>query len=106
MLFGEIVIICARGTRSLLNLLIKHLTDLLALDTPFCDRLVLKSLSDQILGLSALPPVITLDHADPNSSMDTDGGDGAIEAEILMVTAGSMLRASLDVEKVQTFKAE
>jgi len=38
--------------------------------------------------------------------MDTDGGDGANETEVLMVTGDSMLRISLDVEEVQAFKAE
>lgn len=75
-------------------------------DTPYHDRLVLKSSSDRLLGLSALPPVIILDHADPNNSMDTDGGDGVNEAEVLIVTGDSMLRVSLDVEKVQGFKVE
>ncbi|KAG9318812.1 Non-repetitive/WGA-negative nucleoporin C-terminal-domain-containing protein [Chiua virens] len=86
-LFGEVVIFCAR-------------------DTPYHDRLVLKSSSDQFLALSALPPVITLDHADARSSIDADGGEGKVEADVLMVTGESMLKVSLDVEKVQAFKAE
>jgi hypothetical protein len=77
-----------------------------ATDTPYHDRLDLKSSSDRFLALSALPPIITLDHADPNSSMGNDDGDGADGAEVLMVTGDSMLRISLDVEKVQAFKAE
>lgn len=38
--------------------------------------------------------------------MDTDGGDATNEAEVLIVTGESMLKISLDVEKVQAFKAE
>lgn len=38
--------------------------------------------------------------------MDNVDVDGANEAEVLMVTGGLMLRISLDVEKVQAFKAE
>ncbi|KIK91679.1 hypothetical protein PAXRUDRAFT_830622 [Paxillus rubicundulus Ve08.2h10] len=86
-LFGEVAILCAR-------------------DTPYQDRLVLKSPPDRLLGLSALPLVISLDHADAERSMDTDGGDGENEAEVLMMTSGTMLRVSVDVEKLKGFQAE
>ena len=75
-------------------------------DTPYNDRLVLKSSSDRFFALSALPPVITLDHADQRRSIDTDRGDGVNEAEVLMAAGDSMLRVSLDVERVRVFKAE
>lgn len=75
-------------------------------DTPYHDRLVLKSSNDRFLAISSLPPVITLENADPDTSMDTDGGDAILEAEVSIVTADSMLRISLDVEKIQAFKAE
>ncbi|KAF8136731.1 hypothetical protein EV363DRAFT_1395817 [Boletus edulis] len=87
-LFGEVVIFCARNT-------------------PYHERLVLKSSSDKFLALSALPPVITLDHADLRSSVESDDGEGVIdEAEVLIVTRDSMLRISLDVETVESFRAE
>ncbi|KAF8843579.1 hypothetical protein BDN67DRAFT_964047 [Paxillus ammoniavirescens] len=86
-LFGEVAILCAR-------------------DTPYQDRLVLKSPPDRLFGLSALPPALSLDHTDAKHSMDTDGGDGENEAEVLMMTSGTMLRVSVDVEKLKRFQAE
>jgi nuclear pore complex protein Nup133 len=77
-----------------------------ATDTPYQDRLVLKSPTDRLLGLSALPPSISLDHANADSSMDTDGGDARDEAEVSIITSGTMLRVSVDVEKVKEFQAE
>ncbi|KIJ69004.1 hypothetical protein HYDPIDRAFT_172503 [Hydnomerulius pinastri MD-312] len=64
-LFGEVVIFCAR-------------------DTPYQDRLVLKSPTDRLLGLCALPD----------------------EAEVVMMTSGTMLKVCVDVESVRGFKAE
>ncbi|KAF9227508.1 hypothetical protein BS17DRAFT_746046 [Gyrodon lividus] len=83
-LFGEVVIFCAR-------------------DTPYKDRLVLKSPTDRLLGISALPYATSLDHAGADGSMDTDGGD---EAEVLMMMSGTMLRVSVVVEKLKEFQAE
>lgn len=98
--------LCSRYALASLPLVDQVSHRALAPDTPYHDRLVLKTSNDRFLALSALPPVITLDHTDSNSSMDTDGGDGANETEVLMVTGDSMLRISLDVEEVQAFKAE
>jgi nuclear pore complex protein Nup133 len=108
-LFGEVAILCARGTPS--SFTISYSADRIhtrasTTDTPYQDRLVLKSPPDRLFGLSALPPVISLDHTDAERSMDTDGGDGESEAEVLMMTSGTMLRVSVDVEKLKRFQAE
>ncbi|KAH7889197.1 hypothetical protein F5I97DRAFT_483446 [Phlebopus sp. FC_14] len=85
-LFGDVLILCAR-------------------DTPYQDRLVLKSPTDRLFGLTALPSVITLDHAslDADSHMDMDGAE---EAEVIFMTSQTMLRMSVNVENVKGFRVE
>ncbi|KAI6036255.1 hypothetical protein BKA83DRAFT_108575 [Pisolithus microcarpus] len=63
-LFGEVVVLCAR-------------------DTPYHERLVLKSSTDRLLGLAALPS----------------------EAQMLLMTSGLMLKARMDVDKVKKFRS-
>ncbi|KIM58886.1 hypothetical protein SCLCIDRAFT_127429 [Scleroderma citrinum Foug A] len=64
-LFGDVVVLCARNT-------------------PYHERLVLKSSTDRFCGLAALPSV----------------------AQLVMMTSGLMMKAAVDVDKVMRFKAE
>ncbi|KAI6005623.1 hypothetical protein EDD15DRAFT_2212668 [Pisolithus albus] len=86
-LFGEVVVLCAR-------------------DTPYHERLVLKSSTDRLLGLAALPSVFSVDYGDADSSVDMDGGETREEAQVLLMTSGLMLKARMDVDKVKKFRLE
>ncbi|KAI6045772.1 hypothetical protein EDC04DRAFT_3031700 [Pisolithus marmoratus] len=86
-LFGEVVVLCAR-------------------DTPYHERLVLKSSTDRLLGLAALPSVFSVDYADADSSVDMDGGETREEAQMLLMASGLMLKARVDVDKVKRFRLE
>lgn len=86
-LFGEVVVLCAR-------------------DTPYHERLVLKSSTDRLLGLSSLPSVFSVDYADADSSIDMDGGETREEAQMLLMTSGLMLKARVDVDRVKRFRVE
>ncbi|KAI6103387.1 hypothetical protein F5141DRAFT_205422 [Pisolithus sp. B1] len=85
-LFGEVVVLCAR-------------------DTPYHERLVLKSSADRLLGLAALPSVFSVDYTDADSSVDMDSGETLEEARILLITSGLMLKARMDVDKVKKFRS-
>ncbi|KAG6334835.1 hypothetical protein ID866_4257 [Astraeus odoratus] len=83
-LFGEVVVLCAR-------------------DTPYHERLVLKSPTDCFFGLSSLPSVISID---VDGSPDMDSGGGLEEAQLMMMTSGLMMKTIVDVDKVRRFRAE
>lgn len=74
-------------------------------DTLYHVRLVLKSSSDRLLGLAALPSVILVDQSDADGSMDLNG-EVKEAGQLLMMTSGVMLKACVDVEKVRKFEAE
>ncbi|KAL4077069.1 hypothetical protein V8B97DRAFT_1378901 [Scleroderma yunnanense] len=86
-LFGEVVVLCARNT-------------------PYHERLVLKSSADRFCGLSALPSVVSIDYTDADSNVDMDNGDTWEEAQLVMMTGGLMMKAAVNVDKVRRFRAE
>ena len=81
-----------------------HLRDNIgAADTPYHERLVLKSSTDRFCGLATLPSIVSVDHIDVDSN--EDGGTWE-EAQLVIMTSGLMMKAAVDVERVMRFRAE
>jgi len=95
-------VLCARSTSC--SFFPSQLCDSVGVtDTPYHERLVLKSSTDRFCGLAALPSVVSVDYTDVDSNAD---GKTLEEAQLVMMTSGLMMKAAVDVEKVMRFKAE
>ncbi|KAG2031047.1 hypothetical protein BDR03DRAFT_1032191 [Suillus americanus] len=80
--FVDVVVFCAR-------------------DSPYQDRLTLKAPNtDQILGLGVLPPTQPPIHSFP---AEQEQGEGAGPEDVLILTAGVLMRTRMDLERVKTF---
>ena len=94
---------CVRGVRSIHSFPTQLRDNGGATDTPYHERLVLKSSTDRFCGLAALPSVVLIDYSDVDSNAD---GKTWEEAQLVMMTSGLMMKAAVDVDKVMRFKAE
>jgi nuclear pore complex protein Nup133 len=80
--FVDVVVFCAR-------------------DSPYQDRLTLKAPNtDQILGLGMLPPIQPLMHSFP---AEQEQGGGAGPEDVLILTAGVLMRARVDLGRIKSF---
>lgn len=80
--FVDVVVFCAR-------------------DSPYQDRLTLKAPNtDQILGLGVLPPIQPLMHSFP---AEQEQGGGAGPEDVLILTAGVLMRARVDLGRIKSF---
>ncbi|KAG2357680.1 hypothetical protein BDR07DRAFT_1490402 [Suillus spraguei] len=80
--FVDVVVFCAR-------------------DSPYQDRLTLKAPNtDQILGLGVLPPTQLQMHSFP---VEQEQGEGAGPEDVFILTAGVLMRARVDLERVKSF---
>jgi nuclear pore complex protein Nup133 len=82
--FGDAVALCARGSFLSNSIINRCITNLFLLDSEYRDRLELKSATDRTLGVGVVQS----------------------DSTVLILTAATMMKASIDLETVLTFDSE
>jgi nuclear pore complex protein Nup133 len=98
--FVDVVVFCARGTSSFSYhfIITQRMIDIPFADSLYQDRITLTApQTDQILGLAVLPP------SQPPAHYFPEDVESAGPEEVLILTAGVLMRVRVDLGSIKAF---